>query len=242
MRRFSANHSMMMRLHNYCRSVLDILFSVDPRPVASVLLSDVSWKALTEALPRHRLHQACSPKDEPIFTITEALRTMVMMPVTSVTAHEATTKWVPFLVDTGSPNTYFAAPTRAALGLDNCHHLEVLGKRIQMHSSSHHFEEINLLGTDVLKHGTLTINYPSKTASFNVHAVGYRLVSADGKLDYGVFPTGKFVKNMKEAIARVAKVEPRSIKIRDPNREGKYLGDDDALEMGVTYVYYPPSR
>ena len=64
----------------------------------------------------------------------------------------------------------------------------------------------------------------------------------DGTLIFEVQPQTPIVADLKKAIKGLMmyKTPHRLIKIHDPNREGKYLCDEDALEAGVTYVYEAP--
>jgi hypothetical protein len=73
--------------------------------------------------------------------------------------------WVPFLVDTGAPSTHFNHETTSLLKLDKADNIRVMGERVTYRKSSHRFEDLNLLGTDVLKSMDLVVKYPSRTVS-----------------------------------------------------------------------------
>jgi hypothetical protein len=141
------------------------VFHAKPPPLYDHLLSDVSWDILTRYFPKKRLHAVVKDGEEPLFIVTRRLRTLAMLPVERKIQRTATTFWVPFLVDTGSPDTFFTQATIDALRLDSAAHQSVFGERIRLRTSSRGFSDINLLGTDVLDCACLVIDYPKKLAS-----------------------------------------------------------------------------
>jgi hypothetical protein len=60
----------------------------------------------------------------------EAFETLGLLPVTTSTAGSEATFWVPFLIDIGSPATFFSKKTIDALKMDLADHIAVEGKRI----------------------------------------------------------------------------------------------------------------
>jgi len=81
---------------------------------------------------------------------------------------------VTFLADTGAPQTYICSLTAEALGLSLQHMLRFSGYWIYLgntafpaQQSSGIFEGINLLGTDVLYRGVLTVDFERRKLLFS---------------------------------------------------------------------------
>ena len=66
-----------------------------------------------------------------------------------------------FLIDTGAPSTFFCKATIDAINLDSADAIEVMGHGVAFARSTARFAEINLLGTEVMYHGRLVIDYQS---------------------------------------------------------------------------------
>jgi len=129
-------------------------------PVDDVLLSDVTWDSLTSAFPDRLVHSLVKQGEECQFRALSTLRVLALLPVRTKTGSKwSAAKWVPFLVDTGSNATYFCASTKKALKMDVADNFEVLEFPLLFRESSGYFADINLLGTDVMRHCRLEINY-----------------------------------------------------------------------------------
>ena len=109
------------------------------------------------------------PGETPLFSITPSKRLLALLKVTSTKysqvskTREVVEKWVVFLVDTGSPATFFNDATYTAMqfGGENAAVGNVAGVLFpRPQRSTNHFKDINLLGTDVLEKGTLIVDYP----------------------------------------------------------------------------------
>ena len=158
--------------HHGAPLVLDVPFVVPSVPADDVLLSDLKWSALKEAFPDEKVHKPVKPGEEPMFNITTGQRTLALLPVRTVVARQkGEFMWVPFLIDTGSPSTFFTHTTIAELGLGSADHIEIWSdKRVVLRESSHHFDDINLLGTDFLVHCDLHIYYTANRVELVVPA------------------------------------------------------------------------
>jgi hypothetical protein len=114
------------------------------------------------------VHQKVHPFLPSRFCLSNELRTLGLLPVTTSTAGSKATFWVPFLIDIGSPATCFSKKTIDALNMDLADHIIIEGKRILWQTSTRHFETINILGTDFLRHGDLSICYLTKEVQFSL--------------------------------------------------------------------------
>ena len=148
------------RPHNSAASRITTITINNNKMIDDVLLSDVTWDSLTSSFPDHLVHSLVKEGEECHFCISPTLRVLALLPVRTKTGSKwSAAKWVPFLVDTGSNATYFCASTRKALEMDVADNFEVLECPLLFHESSGRFEDINLLGTDVMRHCRLEINY-----------------------------------------------------------------------------------
>jgi len=161
------------------RGVVDTPFyiaeDVNKGPIDDVLLSDLSWQTLINMKPIRELgvfQPVKDPKKKFLFVVKETLRTLAMLPVQSRSYNgPTTTLWVPFVVDTGSGRTYFNKATMSVLRMNEPNVVTLVdGVPVDLHESGSHFEDINLLGTDVLGRGVLHIDYPARQTTFNVTA------------------------------------------------------------------------
>lgn len=100
------------------------------------------------------------------------------------------------MVDCGSPHTFFTEDTANALKLDTADHIGVLEKRVPFHKSSDHFHEINVLGTDFIRYGKLTLNYANDEVSFTLPLTVFVI--------RGTFSGGKFHETRDPFRVRVA--------------------------------------
>lgn len=157
--------------------VLDYPYITVQEPIDSQCLTDVSWKTFVDQKQfAGKLHQPAQPNDSAICAVSPTLRTFALAPTTTMVDKKRTCVWAPFLVDTGSRQTYFCKHTRDMLRMDVADSVSVLGHPVQWGCSSDRFEDINLLGTDVLSNGVLHVDYPEMMMRFDVtkHIVSQR--------------------------------------------------------------------
>jgi hypothetical protein len=65
--------------------------------------------------------------------------------------------------------SFFTDTSIEALGLDTAHHIEIWSdKRVTLSKSSHHFDDINILGTDFLQHCDLHAFYTRRAVELVV--------------------------------------------------------------------------
>jgi len=149
--------------------VLDYPYITVQAPIDGPCLTDVSWKTFLDTKRfAGKLHEPAQPNASAICAVSATLRTFALAPTTAIIGNKTTCIWAPFLVDTGSRQTYFCKHTRDILRMDISDSVSVLGTPLQWASSSDHFEDINLLGSDVLGSGVLHVDYPKMSMSFNV--------------------------------------------------------------------------
>ena len=222
------------------RSVVDGVFC-NPVPPSERLLQDLSFEDLCAHFPKDMVHAPCSAVASGLFALSKTHRALALLPVTTVRATIATTAWAPFLVDCGSPGTFFSRQTETALKLDTADHVRVCDKGLIFQQSSGHFDSINLLGTDVMRHGELLIRYPSAEVSFRVTNPPGEILVTDGKVTFPVKPEKPTVMHLKKAIKEYGMyaLPPFHIIVKDP-ATGKAMGDKDVLHAGVEYVYELP--
>jgi predicted aspartyl protease len=78
------------------------------------------------------------------------------------------------LVDTGSPYVFLTKMTWNSLGVkvedlpNDQAYVKINGVRVLAHVSSHHFEDIDVLGATFLKNCKMTVDYPEQTAELHV--------------------------------------------------------------------------
>jgi hypothetical protein len=115
-------------------------------------------------------HQKVDPSlgPERRFALSQSLRVLGLFPVTTSTGGSEATFWVPFLIDIGSPATFFSKKTIDALKLDLADHIAVEGKRIVWTEATGHFDDLNVLGTNFLQHGGLSIRYRTNEVQFSL--------------------------------------------------------------------------
>ena len=136
-----------------------------PTPVDAVLLGDLSGKDIEDIFGA-----ACYADwiegNQPIVKTTQTHRVVALMPVYTMSARKSTRCiGVPFLVDTGSPSTFFEATNAVRQNYDIVDYIVVLEQKVNYQASSGHYSDINLLGTNVLQNTRLIVDFPNKTGS-----------------------------------------------------------------------------
>jgi hypothetical protein len=224
-----------------CRFVVDGPYC-NPQPVGDILLQDLSFEDLQRHFPLDMIHQKVDPNHGPVrFAISKSHRLLTLMRVSTMFHRNTETFWVPFLINTGSPSTFFTKRTIEALEIDVADHVAVEGQGILWHKAVGHFDDINLLGTDVLHHGVLTIHYPAGTADFSIVRDTLREVLAtDGNVTFRVKPEQMKVMYLKKAIVDTMRFHLASPLLTIKNAEGEVLGDKDDLHPGMEYTYVLP--
>jgi hypothetical protein len=185
--------------------VLDMPYTL-PDVTCDVLLSDLKWQDLA-AYFGDLVHQQVNPGEAPKFKISTNRRALALLPVRTVVAMQAKPyQWVPFLIDTGAPRTFFTRKTIDALSLNSSDHIEIMSARVNLSVSSHHYDDINVLGTDFLGSCNLHVYYPRGKIELEVldtndakPPVWAQQLGADGQA-FKVTPTGNDVDALKKAI------------------------------------------
>ena len=202
-------------------------------PIDDVLLTDLSWDTITNMKEIRELGVFERVKDpsKKLLALTNTLRTVGMLPVESRPSKGPSTKlWVPFIVDTGSRQTYFNKKTAEKLNLESANLVLVDDVKVRYQISGNHFQDLNLLGTDVLGKGVLHIDYQGELVSFKVTSKSAQSnivwVNLDGGDFFKAFPLQNDVDALKKAV-----------KQERPNR----LMNFDAAELTVTNKMDEPS-
>lgn len=221
--------------------VTDLPYHTVMSPIDDTLLTDVSWATITETAQFKELcmkpvsKSVAEPK--PICCVSTTLRTLALMPTKTEHSH----LWVPFLVDTGSLRTYICKNTVTATCCDTSSYLLINGVKVNWAMSSNHFEDINLLGTDVLGHGTLYINYSNGNVELETFSTSPNptvVVTGHGHT-LPVSPKHRQVMYLKEDIKEKLGISDAAmLVIKDPS--GNVMGDEDTLHAGVYTFERPP--
>mmetsp|Transcript_51111 Transcript_51111/g.94594 ORF Transcript_51111/g.94594 Transcript_51111/m.94594 type:complete len:270 (+) Transcript_51111:64-873(+) len=127
-------------------------------PIDDVMLQDLSYEDLAKCFTDS---YTTSLAVTPVLRghITGSLRCIVLLQVSAHTGGNITGLRIPFLLDTGSPGTYLCAADSRKLGADHADFVRIEGHLVNVQPSSSHFEEINLVGTDILKKYKVSIDY-----------------------------------------------------------------------------------
>ena len=152
--------------------VLDVVRTVPRYPVDDILLTDLnhddlvlpfgSW-AMSEATnetPRARADMANAG-----LRLLVLLRTTVEEPASGDGTIRKKVFNVPFLVDTGSPQTFLCKDDYKILGIEAACFVYIEDVPCRPQISTEYFMDINLLGTDVLRKTSLFVDY----TKFTVH-------------------------------------------------------------------------
>ncbi|OLP79948.1 hypothetical protein AK812_SmicGene39700 [Symbiodinium microadriaticum] len=114
--------------------------------------------------------------------IAQGLRLLVLLRLTVEKASEyksvKKTFFVPFLLDTGSPQTFLCKDDYDKLGIGDARNTYIEGKFANPCISSGHFEDINLLGTDVLRKTNLFVDYQAGKLHLGFFDQGARSTSS----------------------------------------------------------------
>jgi hypothetical protein len=140
------------------------------RSVTDLLLEDVHFDTFADHFPKRMFHQKVDPSLGPVrrFALTGLhRRTLGLLPVTTSTAGSEASFWVPFLIDIGSPATFFSKKTIDALNMVG-DHIIIEGKRILWREATGRVKDHNVLGTDFLRHGDLSICYRTNEVQFSL--------------------------------------------------------------------------
>jgi hypothetical protein len=211
--------------------------------------SDLVYETFARHFPERLFHQKVDPSLDLRwqFALSDFDRALGLLPVTTSTAGSEATFWVPFLIDTGSPATFFSKKTIDALKMDLARHVAIEEKRILWWEATGRFEGINLLGTDFLRHGDLSICYPTGSVHFsfvNIPPVRSLTVFGLGKALI-VEPTTFNAYGLKKAIKRELPDSPSGVKCETPDLivktpEGRVLDPLDPIHTGIEYSFELP--
>jgi hypothetical protein len=213
----------------------------NPSPVSDALLQDLCFEDMAKHFPKSLIHATCEATQEPMFALSATDRALALMPITTTTGGKQMTAWAPFLIDCGSPGTFFTPKTIDALKLDTADHVAVMGKRVLWNQSGGHFDDLNLLGTNFLRGGDLLIRYPAAVVSFKLADVSPETWVTDGKMAFCVSPKHADVAALKLAIKEYCMyaMNPALLIVRDPST-GNVMADEDVLHAGMKYVFELP--
>jgi len=143
--------------------VLDVVHYVPRFPVDEVLLTDLQHSDLVSPFGDWAMKQDTGEEPPVRADVSQGLRLLVLLRLTVEKASgyksSKETFFVPFLVDTGSPRTFLCEADYEKLGIGNAKNTYIEGSFAQPEKSSGHFEDINLLGTDVLRKTNLFVDY-----------------------------------------------------------------------------------
>jgi hypothetical protein len=232
-----------------CRHVVGG-FHCDLQPAADFMLQDLGFDDLARHFPERMVHQKVDSSRGASFRFALSriaeLRALGLLPVTTSTAGSEATFWVPFLIDTGSPATFFSKKTIDALEMDLADHIAIEGKQILWQKSTRHFGTINVLGTDFLRHGDLSICYPTGSVHFsivNIPPARSLTVFGLGKALI-IEPTMFNADGLKKAITREL---PYSVTCETPDLiiktpEGHVLDPLDPIHAGIEYSFELPRK
>ena len=108
-------------------------------------------------------------------------------------------------MDTASRQTYFNKKTAEKLNLESANLVLVDDVKVRYQISGNHFQDLNLLGTDVLGKGVLHIDYQGELVSFKVtsksaQSTNIFWVNLDGGDFFKAFPLQNNVDALKKAV------------------------------------------
>ena len=157
--------------------VLDVVHYVPRVPVDEVLLTDLNHSDLVSPFGDWAMKQDIGEEPPARADISQGLRLLVLlrMTVEKASGYKSVKKtfFVPFLLNTGSPQTFLCKDDYDKLGIGDARNTYIEGQFANPCISSGHFEDINLLGTDVLRKTNLFVDYQA------------------GKLHLGFFDQGR---------------------------------------------------
>jgi hypothetical protein len=239
----------LLNLQRYSRTVqcLHVVggFHGNHRSVTHV--PDLDFDAIAGRFPEHMVHQKVDPCLPSRFGLSDSQLTLGLLPVTTSTAGSEATFWVPFLVHIGSPATLFSKKTIDALKMDLADHIDVEGKRILWREATGRFTDVNVLGTDFLQHGDLSVCYRTGEVQFSlVDTSPMTSVTVFGLgTSLTVTPATLTAQGLKFAIKAML---PNSLTCDAPDLiietpEGHVLGSCDPIRADVKYSFsHPPTR
>ena len=233
MRRFKQPLDVSVR-----RFVHDVFCMAPLTPVNDTLLNDLDFKKLSAPFPPHLIHADVAAGSQSMFDMSAQRRILALLPVTRTVLKTYTTKWAPFLVDTGAPRTFFTQQTIDALSLNEADYITVLGEKVSFCTSSGHFTEINLLGTDALGGSSLYVNYPHR--KIRIEAVSVQDLSMwvrMGGATFEVTPSKNNVDALKDAVKAEMQLSGPA-PLLTVKKDGKVLREDDALEATTRDAAY----
>jgi hypothetical protein len=169
----------LLNLQRYSRTAqcLHVVggFHCNRRSLMDVPVFDVDY--IARHFPKHMVHQKVDPLQPSRFRLSDFDRALGLLPVTTSTAGSEATFWVPFVLDIGSSATFFSKKTIDALEIDLPDRVAIEGKRILCQNAAGRFThlnfnlpdtDLNVLGTDFLRHGELSICYRTGKVRFSL--------------------------------------------------------------------------
>jgi hypothetical protein len=239
----------LLNLHAYSRTVqcLHIVGDFHCSYRSVTVAPGLAFDAIAGHFPKHMVHQKVDPSLPSRFRLSNELRTLGLLLVTTSTAGSEATFWVPFLIDTGSPATFFCKKTIDALKMDRADHIAVEGQRILWCEATEHFDDLNVLGTNFLRHGKLSVCYRTNEVRFSLLDIPTMpSVTVFGLgTSLAVTPATFTVPSMKFAIKAML---PNSVTCDAPDliiktAEGHVLDSCDPIHADVKYSFaLPPTK
>jgi hypothetical protein len=208
----------------------------------------LDFDGVARHFPKHMVHQKVDPFLPSRFCLSNRVyyfdRALGLLPVTTSTAGSEATFWVPFVLDIGSPKTSFSKRTIDALKMDLPHHVIIEGKRIYCMEATGRFKDLNVLGTDFLRHGDLSICFRTREVRFS-HA-DFPTMPSVTVFGLGtsltVTPATLTAQGLKFAIKAMlpndVKCDAPLLRIMTP--EGHVLDACDAIHADVKYSFALP--
>eukprot|EP01062_Namystynia_karyoxenos_P051586 TRINITY_DN40600_c0_g1_i1.p1 TRINITY_DN40600_c0_g1~~TRINITY_DN40600_c0_g1_i1.p1 ORF type:complete len:364 (+),score=68.01 TRINITY_DN40600_c0_g1_i1:86-1177(+) len=145
--------------------------------------SDLSWDVFKQYFPSQAMRPSDCTLDRGARTrVSSNFRALVLLPVAILGGNKGFFD-IPFLIDTGSPTTFinkqtaefFGVGEQSTFGIRFDHNIADW-TNVQLSPQGSLWEEINLLGADILRFGTLLIDYPWGHVELQVPARGIRLI------------------------------------------------------------------
>ena len=171
--------------------VLDVVHVVPRYPVDDILLTDLNHSDLVLPFGNWAMCEATNEAPKLRAEILSGLRLLVLLRTTveKPASGYGTTKKVfnvPFLVDTGSPQTFLCEDDYKILGIEAARNVYIEDVPCRPQISTEHFMDINLLGTDVLKKTSLFVDYTNLTLHLGFFDQGGMGLKLSARLVYGV--------------------------------------------------------
>ena len=144
---------------------MDVQKVVPPYPADDFLLADLNHSDLVAPFGDWAMTKVTNGIPAARAEFTGGLRLVVLLRITVEKPTRATTRLnVPFLVDTGSPQTFLCKDDHEILGIEERDFVYIEDAISKPQISTGPFKDINVLGSDVLRKTSLFVDYSKMTA------------------------------------------------------------------------------